>query len=105
MENYTYCKLFTVCVQLADDLEMSESESDHSEDSDDSESNNTVNTEEQIPGELEEIDKEKQEKMQFIRWFSLLLLRIKLHYKLSNNLFTILLTIHTMQYVTLQECM
>ena len=45
---------------MAYDLEMSESESDHSEDNDDSGSNNTVNTEEQIPGELEEMDKEKQ---------------------------------------------
>ena len=72
---------------------MSESESDHSEDNDDSGSNNTVNTEEQIQGELEEMDKEEQEKMHFIRWFSSLLLRIKLHYNLSNNLFTILLNV------------
>ena len=72
---------------------MSESESDHSEDNDDSGSNNAVNTEEQIRGELEEMDKEKQEKMYFIRWFSLLLLRIKLHYNLSKNLFTVLLNV------------
>ena len=92
---------------FADDLEMSESESDHSEGNDDSGSNNTVtnpikghtvnmeqeNMEEQILGELQETDNEEQEKIHFIRWFSLLRLRIKLHYNLSNNLFTILLNV------------
>ena len=86
---------------------MSESESDHSEGNDDSGSNNTVtnpikghtvnmeqeNMEEQILGELQETDNEEQEKIHFIRWFSLLRLRIKLHYNLSNNLFTILLNV------------
>ena len=54
-----------------------------------------VNTEEQIhvPGEFQEKDKEEQEKINFIRWFSLLLLRIKLHYNLSNNLFTVLFNV------------
>ena len=51
------------------------------------------NMEEQILGELQETDNEEQEKIHFIRWFSLLLLRIKLHYNLSNNLFTILLNV------------
>ena len=40
-------------------------------------------------GRIQEKDKEEQEKINFIRWFSLLLLRIKLHYNLSNNLFTV----------------
>ena len=67
---------------------MSESESDHSEGNDDSGSNNIVtspvkghtvnkeqeNMEEQIPGELQETDNKEQEKIHFIRWFSLLLL-------------------------------
>ena len=52
-----------------------------------------VNTEEQIPGEFQETDKGEQEKINFIAWFSLLLLRIKLHYNLSNNLFTVLLNV------------
>ena len=88
-------------------MEISESDSDHSEDTDDSGSNYTeinpindhtvnteeVNTEEQIPGEFQEMDKEEQEKINFTGWFSLLLLRIKLHYNLSNNLFTVLLNV------------
>ena len=88
-------------------MEISESESDHSEGNDDSGSNNTVtnpieghtlnmeqeNMEELIPGELQETDNEEQEKIHFIRWFSLLLLRIKLHYNLSNTLFTVLLNV------------
>ena len=88
-------------------MEISESDSDHSEDTDDSGSNYTeinpindhtvnteeVNTEEQIPGEFQEMDKEEQEKINFTGWFSLLLLRIKLRYNLSNNLFTVLLNV------------
>ena len=41
-----------------------------------------VNMEEQIQGEFQEKNKEEQEQINFIRWFSLILL-----YNLSNNLF------------------
>ena len=47
-----------------------------------------VNMEEQIQGEFQEKNKEEQEQINFIRWFSLILL-----YNLSNNLFTVLLNV------------
>ena len=97
-------------------MEISESDSDHSEDNDDSGSNNTVinpinghtgnteevNMEEQIQGEFQESNKEEQEQINFIRWFSLILLRIKLHHNLSNNLFTVLLNV--IHYIFLLFC-
>ena len=59
---------FVFCLwQFADDLEISESDSDHSEDTDDSGSNNAVNEEEvnmeeEILEESQEKDEDEQEK-------------------------------------------
>ena len=95
----------SVFYNFLDSLDISESDSDSDQSEHCSQSDGNSNSEEVNPNEQtvnpeeingkpeEDENKEEDKNIQFITWFTLLLLRIKLHYNLSNNLFTVLLNV------------